>query len=350
VFAHRDFPLGEDIPGAIVARWFRRPYWEHVADAPDDPLGFAPLVTRALDAMHLGPQDHVYFQFPLGRDLEDLIEPLRRLPAQRRPKFHFRLHYGPDDPGMRINVRTDPGQILRALAATGPVGATRFHATTLASVRAYSQLGAPFVEWLPLCSDIPELPEPPWDERTPRPLHLMQIGHARPGKGYKSLLHAIERLYDSHIATGALRFTIHAGASRSDPISDLDRLRAYPESQIRLSRESLPRKDYLSLLAMADAVILPYGSKGYATNGSAVVVEAIVAGKPVIVPAGTTLAELPDPRQTVIFDPAQGEDGLVNAILALAKDFPRYREAALAAAPEKRRAHSCAAMLERIMG
>jgi glycosyltransferase involved in cell wall biosynthesis len=172
------------------------------------------------------------------------------------------------------------------------------------------------------------------------------LGSARPVKGYAIAPDLVAQLYDPHVLDGRLRFTFQAVRRRSDPIESLQALEIYPRHHVRLIRDSLTSREYFELLASADVVLLPYAGF-YRTSASSVLTEALVAGKPVIVSKDMLQADAIDARQgCLISDPCE----VPNALLYMAAHYPRYRDAARAAAALWRRRHSSAALLKVMLG
>src|SRR6185369_9537754 len=61
--------------------------------------------------------------------------------------------------------------------------------------------------------------------------------------------------------------------------------------RVQLVREPVDSKRYYEILSMADIVVLPYRERNYRARTSGVLVEALAAGKPVVVTKGTWLEE-----------------------------------------------------------
>jgi glycosyltransferase involved in cell wall biosynthesis len=346
VFAHRELLATLDTRGVPVIPWFLRPFWQFAREDPADDASFSSLIHRAVASAGATRADHVFFPTVGGKDMEDILNAMRRLPAGAQPAWHIMLHFGPDAQPMRTLLQRDLSGVMEEIAATGAgsSGAT-FYATTPGIARLYRDVTRVPVE--PACMPVDLVPAPTAEDGpTPTPLHVVMLGSARPVKGYAIAPDLVAQLYDPHVRDGRLRFTFHAVRRRSDPIESLQALEIYPRHHVRLIRDILTSREYFELLASADVVLLPY-TEFYRTSASSVLTEALVAGKPVIVSKDMLQADAIDARQgCLISDPREAP----NALLHMAAHYPRYRDAARAAAALWRRRHSSAALLQVMLG
>ena len=192
--------------------------------------------------------------------------------------------------------------------------------------------------------------------------HVVYLGDARTEKGY----HWLPRLVSEAAAAGLpVRFTFqsHYNVPGGEPAATAARKQLGslpPNCRVKLLTEPLTSEAYRQLLLGADIVVIPYDAEAYSARSSGVFAEALSAGKPVIVPAGTWMAgELSRvvgrPSQAVSYhdglgrppqddspNPAQDTDraaGLIGAVysdpenlsLHLAetlRDYDRYQAAA----------------------
>lgn len=125
-----------------------------------------------------------------------------------------------------------------------------------------------------------------------RQCHVVYIGDARTEKGYPWLPHLVG---DAVAHELPLRFTFQSNFNvpGGEPAAAVARwqLEALPpEQQVRLLTQPLPSREYRQLLFDADVVVIPYERDNYYARSSGIFAEALVAGKPVLVPAGTWMA------------------------------------------------------------
>ena len=90
--------------------------------------------------------------------------------------------------------------------------------------------------------------------------------------------------------------------------------------------DPLSDEDYQMLLHASDIVLLPYGEHEYRVRGSAVVTEALAAGKTLVAAANTYPGKAADAHGGLT---ASAPTDYADAILDIYKNRERYREQAL---------------------
>jgi glycosyltransferase involved in cell wall biosynthesis len=182
--------------------------------------------------------------------------------------------------------------------------------------------------------------------------HVIYLGDARTEKGY----HWLPRLVTEAKAAGLpVRFTFQSSFNVAGGEPAAARARAQLASLpadfgVTLLTEPLSSDAYLALLNSADVVVIPYDAAFYKARSSGVFAEALGAGKPVIVPEGTWMAE--ELRRS------GGEAGLVyHDVLDLAAHLGQilsrydcYRQSAVACSSSWSAYHSAESLLELIGG
>ena len=148
-------------------------------------------------------------------------------------------------------------------------------------------------------------------------VHVVYIGDARTEKGYHWLPHLVSDAFAGQLP---VRFTFQSNFNvpHGEPAAVVARaqLEAMSDAQKRagsfgakhhadrsgktgsplfvpqvdLIKQPLASDEYRKLLLDADVVVIPYDRDNYYARSSGVFAEALVAGKPVIVPAGTWMA------------------------------------------------------------
>ncbi len=185
------------------------------------------------------------------------------------------------------------------------------------------------------------------------PLKCLYLGDVRDEKGFHRLPELIRALRDD----GTIRFVVQA--TRPHPagltpavasaLGNLEALESFDPDLLQLvGREVafLPREQYFRLLGDSDIVLCLYDAKTYRARSSGIMAEAISAGKPAIVPAGTWMEhQLPGGCGESFVD----MPSLVAAVRKIAADYPRYH-----ANVQKLRAawlskHSPATLLQRLL-
>jgi len=155
----------------------------------------------------------------------------------------------------------------------------------------YRRLGAPF-RTLPIPHTHPIVHDAP---RAEGPAHVVYVGDARAEKGYQYLPRLVGDLWHDYVAAGRAIFTAQSNFNikLGDPQSVVARaqLEAFPRDRVRLIYEPLSAGAYAELLHSGTVVVLPYDRRQYIARSSGILVEALCAGIPVVVPSGTWLAQ-----------------------------------------------------------
>lgn len=177
---------------------------------------------------------------------------------------------------------------VRQAAATGAV---HFYTDTPELSEQHSLLGVAGFSTLP----IPHTFRPRHTSRLPgAPLRLTYLGDARKEKGYHHLPTAIGNLWTAHVQTEKVRFVIQSNyntpAGEVEAVIARGQLEAFDSDGVELVYGPLPSEEYADLLLSSDAVLIPYDQDRYYARSSGILVEALSAGIPVVVPAGTWMA------------------------------------------------------------
>jgi hypothetical protein len=127
----------------------------------------------------------------------------------------------------------------------------------------------------------------------PRPLRLTYLGDARTEKGFALLPQLIGSLENTCLANGKAHFIVQCNYNipQGEPKARLARtqLELVPEF-VTLYKEPLTSEEYRRLLLSSDLLLLLYDASNYYARSSGILVEALAAGIPVIVPSGCWLA------------------------------------------------------------
>lgn len=126
------------------------------------------------------------------------------------------------------------------------------------------------------------------------PLKVVYLGDARAEKGYHHLPRIVGDLWAEYVQTNKAIFIIQSNFNvpEGEPEAVIARaqLESFPSEKVQLIYEPLPSQRYRELLLSADIIVLPYTPDNYYARSSGILVEALSAGIPVIVPAGTWMA------------------------------------------------------------
>lgn len=257
---------------------------------------------------------------------------------QPRPDVRLILRFQPDflvgAGGVRL-VEHLYAHALRALAKKSPK--VRMHCDTAAGEDYYSALAGVRVAKLPAAVDFSALdPSPapvPVDRGASR---FLFIGEARREKGFHLLPDAIRLAQQQR---PALEFIIHVTRANPEIIAQL---RSLPRVEVTEGRV-LNNAGYFAKLREADAVLLAYEPRNYRLRSTYVLVEALGAGRPVVVTGkgSSMLAELRglQPLPGVIVEDFSAA-ALARALLAFDARRPELNAAAAQAAPIVREKHN----------
>lgn len=164
-----------------------------------------------------------------------------------------------------------------------------------------------------------------------RPIVVALLGHQQRFKGYH-LAPEIVRLLLARRPD--LRFHVHNAnpdATVNDDPTGLAEAQASlreiaaADDRVELTEEPAGKDLWSSLLERADLVLCPYSPQVYRANFSAVAVEAIANGIPVVGPAGTGIESLIEEfgGAGTVFERDE-PDAIVAATVRLLEDFDRY--------------------------
>ncbi len=187
--------------------------------------------------------------------------------------------------------------------------------------------------------------EPPQFQR------LLYAGAARTDKGFGAIVDLVAHL----AATGSsVPITVQTSG---------DHYGRY-HAQIRMHLERLQRSRYAPLTTLPDPLgpeqyaalfpgsisLQPYQPAEYASKTSAITLDSLIAGCPVVTVAGTWMAEIVERfgAGVVIAEPTQA--ALWQACSKVIADYPRYRDNALRAGAQMRRENSWGPLIDALSG
>lgn len=128
-------------------------------------------------------------------------------------------------------------------------------------------------------------------------LTIAYVGDVRDEKGYQYYPGMVDHLWDDYIATGDVRFILQSNYADNLNVSQESAvahsvLSGYSEEYIKHIEGPLSSKDYKSLIDDSDIILLTYYPHHYMARSSGIFIEAMKAGKPVVMPAQTWMAAL----------------------------------------------------------
>ena len=285
-----------------------------------------------------GPEDLVFLPTANHREVLAIHRLIAKIGERRVPRFHLEFRHEIAERGNLANetrpaIRRETRFARLFFDAYKEYPATdrlRFWADTEELADDYRHLsGFPFgVLPIPFNHGLIE------DQTQPGrpPLKCLYLGDVREEKGFHLLPDLIRDLSrtDCH---SVLRFVIQATkphpAALTPAISSAQRklegLESIDPDLVELVGRDvnfLPREQYFHMLGRSDIVLCLYDAKVYRARSSGIMAEALAAGKPVVVPAGTWMDhQLP----TGCGEGFSDMPSLVDALRKIAVDYPRYR-------------------------
>ena len=260
-----------------------------------------------------------------------------------------RYRPGSSDPHFSASARLF-GWGLRSLAGHIAAGRVVFATDSARLAEEYRQLCG----IAPVVFPSPRVAAPvaaPRQHDSGTPLMFSCLGPARFEKGIDVLQAAIAR-YLADPANPPARFAIQWPT----PIDDATGQPYFPDAalaasgQVDFITEPLTSQAYDALVAATDCMVLPYRRSSYFARISGVAVEAVTGAIPVIATADTWTSELVASDGAGIAVSDGDAAALADAMVALARDYPRYRAMATARQQQALAANSGTAFLQCLWG
>lgn len=179
-----------------------------------------------------------------------------------------------------------------AVLAGLPSGRVALFAETAPMARLFESLGAPGIRVLPWPVKLGDPCEPGvWPEGE-GPARVAYLGDAKPERGLNLLPGVVRSVAATHPGT---RFAVQGHWWAGTPHSaDAERVFAELNAMgpaLRVLPGELSPDVYASVLRGSDIVLMPYEADGYRDRGSGVFAEAAAAGRVMVLPSGTWMAE-----------------------------------------------------------
>lgn len=156
----------------------------------------------------------------------------------------------------------------------------------------YNRLGVGTFHTLPIPVDLAYRQTTACQPRLP--LRIVYAGDARREKGYHLLPAVVQDLWVSYVETGRVSFAFQSNYNTAegepDAIVARAQLQCLPADKVKLFMDPLDSNAYRELVLGSDVVLILYDRDNYYARSSGILVEALTAGKPVVVPAGTWMA------------------------------------------------------------
>ncbi|MDP2287939.1 MAG: hypothetical protein Q8M73_05175 [Actinomycetota bacterium] len=195
-------------------------------------------------------------------------------------------------------VRSKWEHLRAGLASTAVAlarGHLNFYADTSELAAAYSELISRPVDVLPVPVDSRA------GSRSKRAIRernlpganalISYMGDARREKGFH-LLPQIVRQINAAEPSAKFWIQVYLNVEGGEPqiVDTVKELESFPSSLVHLQRRPLSERSFLRQLKRSSLILLPYSATAYRRRSSAILVEAMVAGTPVVAVGGTWMA------------------------------------------------------------
>ena len=305
---------------------------KQVSPPPEKPVvkiqSFTETLAEILPSLKLTVEDQVLIHTFGIEQLEELFYFLQNQDHRNLPTYHLLFRRDTEDPlvinALGMGLRKCLERFYDNQLWPDKI---RFYTDTSDLVRKYNQLSPATFTQVPIPFRQEKLALKESEDKKDY-IHIVYLGDARSEKGYQHLPSLVADLWGDYLKPQRARFTIQSNynvAGGEEIILEAKlKLSQYPSSAVELIDYPLDPDEYYRLLASADVVVLPYNAQNYQRT-SGVLTEALAAGKPVVVPKGSWLAEqVDDSRASIYQDPEE----LPQSVRRLLEDLPGFSERA----------------------
>jgi len=302
--------------------------------------------------LELGPDDHALIH-TIGVDELDALAGILTRTDRPWPWIHVQLVRRIEEFGAGRPLQRRPAAVLARLLSGPAAGRIRLYSDTAELAEAYGVLTGRPVGVLPIAfrHDLIEAALAAAPARDPAaPITIGYLGNARLEKGFQHLPDLIEQLTGRFGWAGKVRFHIQSPFNIPDGEPGIGiargRLGDFPADLVRLEDQVLTTERYYRMLAGIDVLVLPYDGVRYDIRSSGILVQARVAGKPIVAPEGSWIArQAPAPAGEAF----RGPGDLAAALDRLLRRYEAARTAAAADALVWRAEQSPARYLDRLL-
>ncbi len=278
----------------LVAQWPRRRRIKR----------FAAACTKMEEALGLRDGDQVFIPTASLFDLLGLVHFLQTRIAPVAVVWHACFHYGflqGREPQYVVQSAQEEKirRQLQYLVEIVPESRLRFYATTKKLAHQFNRLGMAHFDVLPFPVDYRALQQGDLAP-APRQLRLTCAGYLRREKGKMWASTLVQRLWESELSPGHVQLVVQTNQRQARRMLPRGKAAAprFRASVRGVGREPiiwlhhpLTREAYLELIRESDIALFLHDGRAYYTRCSGVLVEMLAAGVPVLVPAGSWLAE-----------------------------------------------------------
>ena len=339
--------LAKPLQDGVRLLWNQRHRHRNTADD-----SFGRDFLAACERLDLGAGDHALIHTIGVDELDALAETLNGT-DRAWPRIHLQLVRRIEEFGAGRPRERRPAAVLARLMA-GPAGrCIRLYSDTAELADAYADLTGHPVGVLPIAfrHDLILAAVAAAPVRVPgAPITIGYLGNARLEKGFQHLPDLVEQLTGRFGWAGKVRFHFQSpfNIPKGEPGIGIARTRlgAFPADLVTLEDRVLTTEQYYRMLAGIDVLVLPYDGARYDVRSSGILVQARVAGTPMVAPEGSWIArQAPAPAGEAFRDPGD----LAAALDRLLRRYDAARAAAAADALVWQARQSPACYLDRLL-
>ena len=289
---------------------------------------FAKACRQLFGELGIHEGDHVFFQTITIFQMLGLVRYLAGTPRAQMASWHLQVHDDPlqgCEPSEKGQRRTAVRRQLEHILRQVPERMLQLYAPTVSLAREYTKLGV---------ADFRHLPHPvcPTFQNNKRrttgnPLRVTCAGGVRREKGYHGLRTLVSMLRGEPAMSGKLELVAQLSKQKLRRLGLCGTVS--PKSPVGVPLKTvphpLPRESYRKLIQETDIGLFLYGRNNYRFRCSAVLQEMLAAGKPVIVPAGTWLADQIAEPNSRYLEKLQADLPAISCLRA--EDIPWRRQA-----------------------
>jgi glycosyltransferase involved in cell wall biosynthesis len=241
--------------------------------------------SRALRTYRFGEGDLAFCHMVAQRNILECAWLATKLPRSAAPRLVLLFRYPasfyrPDRLATKLGIRL--------LERAWREGRVRLSTDSVKLAQEYAQLTEILFEVFPIPHTRRFIPSQA-AARCPS-LRIGSLGNPREDKGFNELVDAL-LLFRRVCPELRVEFVVQVNNPGRNCARSVERLRAAGLPNVTFVEHALPSADYAGLLASLDIILLAYPQDAYRARTSGVFIEAVAAGKPVVVTAGTWMAD-----------------------------------------------------------
>ncbi len=254
---------------------------------------FARDTCAVLRRLKPGPEDVFFIPTISPDDMLGLAKAIRDGPVPSSWHLLFRRNIfagRPDGYAAQEHVMAELRDVFLKVRDTAGPARLHFYTDTDELTAQYDRIGVVKFETLP----IPHTYSPQTHETRLGPVRVTYLGDARAEKGFHLLPRLAGDLEQEYLDPGRAHFVVQCNynvpGGEPKAVAARGQLECLPAHAITLHKQPLTSAQYEELLLSAGVLLLLYDRDNYYARSSGIAVEALVAGVPILAPAGSWLS------------------------------------------------------------